>query len=55
MDEVPVRPLYAYVAVHNVGSMRVLERCGFWRNRVQEAIQPAPEYDVEELSFVLNA
>lgn len=23
------RPLYAYVAVHNVGSIRVLEKCGF--------------------------
>lgn len=25
------RPLHAYVAVHNVGSMRVLEKCGFVR------------------------
>ena len=24
-----VRPLYAYVAKHNVGSLRVLEKCGF--------------------------
>lgn len=24
-----IRPLHAYVAVHNVGSMRVLEKCGF--------------------------
>ena len=26
-----VRPLYAFVAVHNVGSIRVLEKCGFVR------------------------
>ena len=24
-----VRPLYAYVAKHNIGSLRVLEKCGF--------------------------
>src|SRR5689334_9886043 len=26
-----VRPLHAFVAVHNAGSMRVLEKCGFVR------------------------
>jgi RimJ/RimL family protein N-acetyltransferase len=26
---VSVRPLYAYVAKHNIGSIRVLEKCGF--------------------------
>lgn len=26
---VTTRPLYAYVAKHNVGSIRVLEKCGF--------------------------
>jgi RimJ/RimL family protein N-acetyltransferase len=25
----PMRPLHAWVAVHNVGSIRVLEKCGF--------------------------
>jgi RimJ/RimL family protein N-acetyltransferase len=25
------RPLYAYVAAHNIGSIRVLEKCGFRR------------------------
>jgi RimJ/RimL family protein N-acetyltransferase len=29
LDEVKTRPLYAYVAKHNVGSRRVLEKCGF--------------------------
>ena len=27
----PARPLHAWVAVHNVGSIRVLEKCGFRR------------------------
>jgi RimJ/RimL family protein N-acetyltransferase len=29
LDEVKERPLYAYVAKHNVASIRVLEKCGF--------------------------
>jgi RimJ/RimL family protein N-acetyltransferase len=29
LERVPVRPIYAEVAVHNVGSIRVLEKCGF--------------------------
>jgi RimJ/RimL family protein N-acetyltransferase len=30
-EEVTIRPLYAKVAVHNAGSIRVLEKCGFVR------------------------
>jgi RimJ/RimL family protein N-acetyltransferase len=29
LGQVPTRPLYARVALHNVGSLRVLEKCGF--------------------------
>jgi RimJ/RimL family protein N-acetyltransferase len=29
VDLLSERPLYAYVAKHNVGSIRVLEKCGF--------------------------
>jgi RimJ/RimL family protein N-acetyltransferase len=29
LDQVTARPLYAHVAKHNVGSRRVLEKCGF--------------------------
>jgi RimJ/RimL family protein N-acetyltransferase len=36
----PTRPLHAYVAVHNVGSSRVLEKCGF-RTVAQEDPQHA--------------
>jgi RimJ/RimL family protein N-acetyltransferase len=55
VDEVPTRPLYAHVAAHNSGSIRVLEKCGFRRDRVQEAKAPASDDGVVELIFVLNA
>jgi RimJ/RimL family protein N-acetyltransferase len=31
LDELDTRPLHAHVATHNIGSIRVLERCGFER------------------------
>jgi RimJ/RimL family protein N-acetyltransferase len=31
LEELDTRPLYAHVAAHNVGSIRVLEKCGFER------------------------
>jgi len=55
VDELSTRPLYAHVAVHNVGSIRVLEKCGFRRDRVQEAKAPAPDDGVEEFIFVLDS
>src|SRR6188472_2979704 len=36
VDELSIRPLCAHVARHNVGSIRVLEKCGFRRDRAQE-------------------
>jgi RimJ/RimL family protein N-acetyltransferase len=53
--QVTARPLHAHVAVHNVGSIRVLEKCAFRRDRVQEATAPAPDDGIEELIFVLDA
>jgi RimJ/RimL family protein N-acetyltransferase len=55
LDEVSIRPLYAHVAVHNKGSIRVVEKCGFRRDRVQEAMAPAPDDGSEEVIFVLSA
>ncbi len=54
-DEVSTRPLYAHVAVHNVGSIRVLEKCGFRHDRGQEAEAPVPDDGIEEFIFVLDA
>ena len=55
VDELAIRPLYAHVARHNVGSIRVLEKCGFRRERAQEAPAPAPDDGIEELRYVLDA
>jgi RimJ/RimL family protein N-acetyltransferase len=46
------RPLHAHVAKHNVGSIRVLEKCGFSVER-QESGEVAGE-DVTELVLVLR-
>jgi RimJ/RimL family protein N-acetyltransferase len=53
--EVSARPLYAHVAVHNVGSIRVLEKAGFRRDRELEANAPAPDDGIEEFIFALDA
>jgi RimJ/RimL family protein N-acetyltransferase len=47
VEEVPARPLHAWVATSNVGSIRVLEKCGF----VQVGSRTT---DVEELLFELR-
>jgi RimJ/RimL family protein N-acetyltransferase len=39
-----VRPLYAYVAVANVGSVRVLEKCGFEAVGEPEAVDGVAEW-----------
>ena len=54
-DEDPTRPLHAHVAAHNVGSIRVLEKCGFRRDREREAAAPAPDDGIDEFVFVLDA
>ena len=53
--EVSVRPLYAHVVAHNVGSIRVLEKCGFQRDRTQDATAPTSDDGIEELVFVRYA
>ncbi|KAA1399433.1 GNAT family N-acetyltransferase [Aeromicrobium ginsengisoli] len=54
LDEVSVRPLCAHVVAHNVGSIRVLEKCGFRRDHSQEANAPASDDGIEELIYVLS-
>src|SRR6476469_4517501 len=43
VNEVSIRPLYARVAVHNAGSIHVLEKCGFRRDPAEEAMVPTPD------------
>ena len=46
------RPLHAHVVKHNVGSIRVLEKCGFSVER-EEGVEVVGK-DVAELVFVLR-
>jgi RimJ/RimL family protein N-acetyltransferase len=46
------RPLYAHVAAHNIGSIRVLEKCGFCLER-DESVEVAGN-EVAELVLVLR-
>jgi RimJ/RimL family protein N-acetyltransferase len=44
LGSVRARPLYAHVAKHNVGSIRVLEKCGFRQSAETEG-PPSPAAD----------
>ena len=50
---VPARPLLAHVAKHNVGSIRVLEKCGF--TAVREESVAVGSDEVAELVMTLAA
>jgi RimJ/RimL family protein N-acetyltransferase len=50
--EVTERPLYAYVAKTNIGSARVLEKCGF--ERMDQRIRREELGEVDEDLYVLN-
>lgn len=59
LGRVTPRPLYAQVAVHNVGSVRVLEKCGFRRvvaDEVPPEVGPATvdPVDVPEATLMLE-
>lgn len=46
------RPLYAHVVTHNLGSIRVLEKCGFAHEREERA--EVAGNDVAEFVFILR-
>lgn len=48
--EIPERPLWALVVLHNKGSQRVLEKCGFVR--VEQ--RPSPADGIEEYVYRLD-
>jgi RimJ/RimL family protein N-acetyltransferase len=48
LEELPTRPLFAHVAVHNRGSIRVLDKCGF------ERVAASSNDGVDELLFRLR-
>ncbi|TDU90585.1 RimJ/RimL family protein N-acetyltransferase [Kribbella voronezhensis] len=49
--ELPDRPLYADVLRTNVGSLRVLQKCGF---RILSEDERGPDHDPEELTLRLE-
>ena len=55
LRRVPVRPVYARVAKDNIGSIRVLKKCGFALCSELAEMLPAPSDGVEELVFRLGA
>lgn len=50
---VPDRPLHAHVAKHNLGSIRVLEKCGFIPG-APAAGHGEPADGIEEVVYVLE-
>ena len=55
LTEVTTRPLHAYVATSNVGSVRVLEKCGFTFVSRETEFDEALGEEIEEALFVLEA
>ena len=52
--ELDERPLYARVAKDNVGSRRVLEKCGFARVGTDRGFAAARGADIDEIVMRLN-
>ena len=47
------RPLYAHVAKHNIGSRRVLEKCGFIICGEEQGVSVAGGDEVDEIVLIL--
>lgn len=55
LGQVKVRPLHAYVAKHNIASLRVLEKCRFTISGEDKGSSSAGGDDVEEFILTLRA
>jgi RimJ/RimL family protein N-acetyltransferase len=55
LKQIETRPLYAHVAKHNVGSRRVLEKCGFTISGEERFFSQILGEDIEEYILVLDA
>ena len=53
IEEIPDRPLFAWVATTNLGSIRVLEKCGFVAKESRSEFDERFGREVEELLFEL--
>ena len=54
LEEIDERPIYAHVAADNIGSRRVLEKCGFAVVDEAESFSAARDADVRELILELR-
>ena len=54
LDHIKVRPLYARAATDNIGSLRVLEKCGFTRIGQGRGFSNARGEEVEEFLLRLD-
>ena len=55
LAEEKTRPIHAYVATSNLGSVRVLEKCGFTFVSRETEFNDALGEDIEEALYVLDA
>lgn len=55
LGHVKARPLHAYVAKHNIASLRVLEKCGFTVSGEHKGSSSAGGDEVEEFFLTLRA
>lgn len=55
LKQIPTRPLYAHVAKHNIGSRRVLEKCGFVVSGEDKFFSQILGDDIEEYILILSA
>ncbi|MGW0843716.1 GNAT family N-acetyltransferase [Streptomyces sp. NPDC002787] len=53
-DLVPTRPLYAYAAADNTGSIRVLEKCGFVVTGHDRGFALARDAEIDEVALILG-
>jgi len=54
IDELGIRPLYAAVAVDNVSSIRVLEKCGFEKHGTGRYFANARGEEIDEIYYILR-
>ena len=54
LKQIETRPLYAHVAKHNIGSRRVLEKCGFVVSGEERFFSQILGKDIEEYILVLD-
>ena len=54
LREVKERPLYASTAGDNLGSQRVLEKCGFVRTKTERSFAEARGVEIDEVFFALH-